>query len=301
MAELQRVLKSLKTGKSKDPDEYIAELFKGGAVGNDLKVSLLMMMNWIKQEIIVPECLRRANITILHKKGSKLDLNNWRGIFVCSVIRTILMKLVLERTYEKVTQSMTDCQIGARKNKSVRNHLFVLNSIISDVMSTKKKKSIDLNILDFKQMFDSEELTNVLNAFYDAGVKDDMFAIVNEANKSVKFAVRTPTGLTDIRSIENKIMQGDVLSPLMSSNMVDKNVVDPAVSTRCVYMYKNKVEIPALIMQDDTLSVSECGVKTIKMNNLINTRTKNMGLQFGPDKCVKMHVGKNVNYGICAD
>ena len=168
-------------------------------------------------------------------------------------------------------------------------------------MSTKKKKSIDLNILDFKQMFDSEELTNVLNAFYDAGVKDDMFAIVNEANKSVKFAVRTPTGLTDIRSIENKIMQGDVLSPLMSSNMVDKNVVDPAVSTRCVYMYKNKVEIPPLIMQDDTLSVSECGVKTIKINNLINTRTKSMGLQFGPDKCVKMHIGKNENYGTCAD
>ena len=70
---------------------------------------------------------------------------------MCSVLRTILMKLVYERTYEKVDQSMTDSQIGARKKKSVRNHLFVLKSIISDVMSSVKKEPIDLNIMNVKQ------------------------------------------------------------------------------------------------------------------------------------------------------
>ena len=61
---------------------------------------------------------------------------------------------------------MTDAQIGAQRNKSVRNHIFVLNSIISDVMASKKKDPIDVNIMDFKQMFDAEELPIVLNAFY---------------------------------------------------------------------------------------------------------------------------------------
>ena len=79
-------------GKSKDPNNYICELFKEGAIGQDLKLSILMMMNKMKTEVTVPDCLRRANITILHKKNSKLDLNNWRVIFVCSVLRTILMK-----------------------------------------------------------------------------------------------------------------------------------------------------------------------------------------------------------------
>ena len=74
-------------------------------------------MNRIKKDITVPEGLRRANITILHKKGIKLNLNNWRGIFVSSVLRTILMNLVHDRTYETVTSNMTDAQIGARKNK----------------------------------------------------------------------------------------------------------------------------------------------------------------------------------------
>ena len=134
------------------------------------------------------------------------------------------MKLVYDRTYEIVASNMTDAQIGARKNKSVRNHLFILNSIISDVMSAKKKDPIDLNIMDFKQMFDAEEIQTVLNSFYDAGIQNDLFAVVYEANKSVDFAVKTPTGMTDLGTIRNKTMQGDVLSPLMSSNMVDQHI-----------------------------------------------------------------------------
>ena len=92
---------------------------------------------------------------------------------------------------------MTDAQIGARKNKSVRNHLFVLNFILSDVTSSKKKKPIDISIMDFRQMFDAEELPTVFNAFYESGVTDDIFALVHEANETVEFAVKTPTGLTE--------------------------------------------------------------------------------------------------------
>jgi hypothetical protein len=54
-------------------------------------------------------------------------------------------------------------------------------------------------------------------------------------------------------------------------------------------------------MQDDTLSVSKCGFKTTKINNLINSRTNIMGLQFGKEKCVKMHIGKTQNIDICTD
>ena len=291
----------MKSGKSKDPDSYVSELFKEGVIGDDLKESVLMLMNRIKNEMSVPEGLRRANITILHKKGNKLDLNNWRGIFVSSVLRTILMKLVYDRTYEIVASNMTDAQIGARKNKSVRNHLFILNSIISDVMSAKKKDPIDLNIMDFKQMFDAEEIQTVLNSFYDAGIQNDLFAVVYEANKSVDFAVKTPTGMTDLGTIRNKIMQGDVLSPLMSSNMVDQHIRKGALNSKNTYMYKNKVEIPPLMMQDDTLAVSVCEINTIKMNTFINTRSNVMGLQFGRDKCVQMHIGKRQNSNICSN
>ena len=55
------------------------------------------------------------------------------------------------------------------------------------------------------------------------------------------------------------------------------------------------------MMQDDTLAISACGIKTTQMNSFINTRTNIMGLQFGRDKCVKMHVGKKHNTNICSN
>ena len=64
-------------------------------------------------------------------------------------------------------------------------------------------------------------------------------------------------------------------------------------------MYKNKVAIPPLIMQDDTLTISECGMKTHSMNIIVNTCANVMGLQFGSDKCVKIHIGKKHNKEIC--
>ena len=119
-------LKELKSGKCKDSDNYIFELFKEGVIGNDLRKSLLIMMNKMKSEMKIPECLRKASITILHKKKDKLDLNNWRGIFVTSVLTVILMKLIYGRNYPIVDQNMSDAQIGARKKKKCQKPFICL-------------------------------------------------------------------------------------------------------------------------------------------------------------------------------
>ena len=211
------------------------------------------------------------------------------------------MKMLHARTYEQVAQGMTDSQIGAKKKNSVRNHIFILNSIISDVMGSKNNPPIDLNIMDFRQMFDAEELPVCLNSYYDAGVKNDILALLYEANRKNVIAVKTPNGLTQRTSIYEKVMQGDVLSPLVSSNMVDKNVGRVAIETGNTYLYKNMVEIPPLTMQDDTLGISVCGVRSKQMNQFLTTRTAIMKLQFGQDKCEKMYIGKTYNSDICPE
>ena len=81
--------------------------------------------------------------------------------------------------------------------------------------------------------------------------------------------------------------------------LANTNISKKAIITGNVYMYKNKVPIPPLLMQDDTLAISACGFKTTQVNELINTNTNIMGLQFGREKCVKMHIGKKLNSEIC--
>ena len=96
-----------------------------------------------------------ANITTVPKKGSKLLLENQRGIFRTSVLRSILMRLIYNEKYEEIDSNMSDCQMGARETKGCRNNIFIINGIIHDVMSSKKKTPVVLEITDYKQMFDA--------------------------------------------------------------------------------------------------------------------------------------------------
>ena len=92
------------------------------------------------------------------------------------------MKILHDRSYEKVALSIAVSQIGAQKKKSVRNHLFVFNSVISDVLSSVKKSPVDLTVMDYKQVFDAEEVFISLNALHEAVVQNELFALIYESN-----------------------------------------------------------------------------------------------------------------------
>ena len=70
-------------------------------------------------------------------------------------------------------------------------------------------------------MFVSECLFEGMNGLYEAGVDDDKFSLFSEANRENLVAVQTPNGLSRSEPINEIVMQGDVLAPLISSLQVD--------------------------------------------------------------------------------
>ena len=54
MSELENILKSLEIGKARDPEHLVVDIFKEGVIGRDLKESILMMLNNMKQQTFVP-------------------------------------------------------------------------------------------------------------------------------------------------------------------------------------------------------------------------------------------------------
>ena len=301
-SQLDNVLKNLKKNKSRDPHGLINDLFKPGVIGSNLKDSLLLLVNDIKHCCQFPEFIQWANITSLYKgKGEMLDLDNERGIFIVTVVRSILMRLIYNEKYTVIDSNMSDSNVGARRNKNIRNHIFVINGIIHEVLASKKNKSIDIQIMDYRQCFDSMWLQETINDMYEAGVKDDHLALLYEANKEVNVAIKTPNGLTDRFRMKEIILQGDVFGPIQCSVTVDSFGKECLKEEKHLYYYKDEVPIPLLTMVDDALAVTECGNKAIMMNAFLNTKTNIKKLQYGVNKCYKMHVGKTCIDEICPD
>ena len=293
MKHLDAALKELKKDKSRDPNGWINDLFQEGVAGNDLKTSMLTMFNKIRSEKYFPSFIRKADITSLYKgKGEKCNLNNDRGIFIVSIFRSLIMKMMYTDIYEIIDQSMSDSQIGSRKAKNIRNHIWVLNSVICDTLSTKKKKPVDIQIYDYKQCFDSLWLEECLNDMYDGGLQDDKFNLLYNANSVVDISVRTPVGKTELGQIKNVVLQGDTFGPMLCSKQVDMFGKECLEEQKYTYLYKGEVEIPPLSMVDDVVCISECGYQTAMANAYIQCKTSSKKLQFGPTKCKKIHVGK---------
>ena len=66
------------------------------------------------------------------------------------------------------------------------------------------------------------------------------------------------------------------------------------------YMYKDVVGIPPLGMVDDLVCISECGPKTVMLNSFVNYKVSSKKLQFGAQKCKKLHIGQQRQLHKCA-
>ena len=293
MKHLEEAIKHLKNDKARDPEGLLNELFKQEVAGNSFKLSLLKLLNKIKEKNEIPDFVKMADVATIYKgKGEKSDLKNDRGIFIVSVFRSILMRMIYLDKYSCLDDSMSDAQVGGRKGRSVRNHIWVLNAVICDILSKKSKTPIDLQIFDYKECFDSLWLEECLNDLYNGGIQDDKFSLLYKMNTHVNVAIRTPVGKSKRGDIWNAIIQGDVIGPMFCGKLVDGIGKECLENNKYTYKYKEKVEIPPLIMIDDLIAISECGPKTALMNSFINTKTAIKKLQFGTEKCTKIHVGK---------
>ena len=170
---LDKALTKLKNNKCRDNDGYINEIFKKGVIGYDLRKSLLLMFNKMKKQKLIPIFMNIANITTVPKKGCRLELRNERGIFRCSVVRSILMHLIYETKYPKIDSKMSDCQMGGRRKKGCKNNIFILNGIIHEVLKSNKMNPVTFQFDDYSQMFDSMNLQSAIIDIYDNGVDDD--------------------------------------------------------------------------------------------------------------------------------
>lgn len=291
MADLEQALDDLKLKKSRDPRGLVNELFKNEVIGDNLKLSLLHMFNKIRAGEKLPTFMNLADVTTVPKKGSSFELENERGIFRVTVLRSILMRLIYNDKYPEIDSNMSDCQMGGRKQKGCRNNIFIVNAIIHDVMSSAKKDSVCLQIYDYKQMFDAINLEQAANDIYDHGLDDINLDLVFQANQEVSMAIKTDSGLTERSVIQNVVLQGDTFGSLLASVQVD--TIATAVEEKGLgYMYKGTENIGILALVDDIIGVTKTGYEAHQLNVILNVNSAVKQLQFGAKKCAYMILSK---------
>ena len=239
---LLKVLKGLKKNKSCDSQGLIYELFRPEIIGSDLFASLLMFCNNVKTQLTIPKFLTYTDITSIYKsKGEKNSLESDRGIFGVSKFRSIIEKLVYQDMYETIDESMSDSNVGGRRNRNIRDNLLVIYATINEAI--KNNKSIDIQFYDLSKCFDAMWAEETMNDFYDAGVKNDNFALISLMNETCQVKVKTPVGDTDRFQLKRIEMQGTVPAPLKCAVQMDTLGKYSYTFNTGLYQYKDMCDV----------------------------------------------------------
>ena len=108
-------IEKLKSHKSPSIDQIPAELIKEGGRKIRYQIHKLIVSIWNKEEL--PEEWKESIIVPIHKKGDKIDFNNYRGISLLPTTYKILSNILLSRFTPYAEEITGDYQCGFRCNR----------------------------------------------------------------------------------------------------------------------------------------------------------------------------------------
>ena len=164
---------------------------------------------------IFPSCLKIANVIPIHKKESKLNINNYRPISLLSNIGKMIEKLMYSRLYSFLDNSnaLYQLQFGFRNNHST-NHALV--QITENIREAIDSDSFACGVfIDLQKAFDTVDhsiLLKKLNYYGIRGLTNNWFkSYITNRSQHVTIQNKTSSDTNIIHGVP----QGSVLGPLL--------------------------------------------------------------------------------------
>jgi hypothetical protein len=154
----------LKSYKSPDTGQILAELIKTGGETLYSEIHRLICYIWSKEEL--PQQWKESVTVPIHKKGDNTDCNNYRGISLLSSAYKVLSSILLARLTPYVNEIIGDHQCGFRRNRSTVDQIFYILQILEK--KWEYNGMVHQLFIDFKKAYDSikrEVLYSILLEF----------------------------------------------------------------------------------------------------------------------------------------
>ena len=171
-----------------------------------------------------PKEWAKSIIIPIHKKGSKLVFDNYRGISLLSVTSKLFTSIINNRLYTWMENNMKICdeQAGFRRHFSTVDHIYTLYSMVNNRLYGQKRGKLYVAFIDFKKAFDTVNRKVLWESMKDEGISTKMIKMIKGIYNTVTATVRYGNKYSDAINCPLGVKQGCLLSPLLFSILINR-------------------------------------------------------------------------------
>ncbi|MEW8546895.1 MAG: reverse transcriptase family protein [Candidatus Thiodiazotropha sp.] len=282
--EIISAVKMLKNNKSPGIDNVLNEHIKSTV--QTLLPIYTRLFNIIFDTGVVPESWAVGDILPIYKnKGSVHLPENYRPITLLSCLGKLFTSIINNRlkVYAEKYDIICHNQAGFRKGHSTVDNLFILQSLIEIVKSTKNK--LFCAFIDFKQAFDNVWRDGLFCKLQDYDINGKCLNLIKNMYSNIKSRVSTAEGSSAFFPCCTGVRQGENLSPILFSfylndlehyfgiNQADG--ISCEANSNDIYIY---LKIFILLFADDTVLFSKSKEDLQHMLNIFENYCENWKL-----------------------
>lgn len=279
---VKKRLKKLKGNKAPGPDGVSPQVLKDCC--DILCDPLLDIFQTSLDTGDVPDDWRRANISPIYKKGSKLDPLNYRPVSLTSIGSKVLESIIREEIVRHLIKHklITNAQHGFRNRRScLTNMLCYLDDLID---SLDNGHCTDINYLDCEKAFDRVPHQRLFMKLEAVGLDGNILGWIKGFLTERYHRVNIRSAKSDWLPVESGVPQGSVLGPVLFLVYIN-DLCQNLESTASLFADDAKIyrtirtEADVEALQRDMKRLDDWSDKWL--------------LSFNVGKCKTMHIGHN--------
>lgn len=275
--EVKKSILSQEMDKTPGPDKIKNEILRGTI--DEVCPLLTKIFNEILRTGSIPSQWQEAHIILIHKKGDKEDIANYRPISLITNIYKIYSKIILNRITRTLDENQPIEQAGFRKNFSTIDHIHTIKQIIEKY--SEYGKTLYMAFIDYAKAFDSISHMAIWKSLKEQGVSQTYITNINNIYANSKARVRLETIGKDF-PVRRGVRQGDPLSPKLFTAVLEN--IFRKLNWDDVGLNINGKKLNHLRFADDLVLLEENPAILEQMIQDLSRVSKDVGLEMNATK-----------------